>query len=330
MIRLMPWEVGVRELVARPVARGRVQGLRGLTAPKHSPWFWLALWVAAAAAGFAALIPVLFDRAPPLLGYDVVLTLSGVSFAAWGLIAWRQRPDSAIGRMLTVAGFGVLVSPVLIPLDSPVAFTAAMLFGDLWIVLFVALFLSFVTGGRLTSTLDLVIVGAFLVDLLVVPFAKLLFLPDEDNLLLVWPDAGWRARSRTRAWPSGSSRRSPWCSWCRASAPTSTAGDSRSSCPRRVATVWPRPSSATAASSRCWSTTRRSTTIRNSWGRSQPRLRSPSTTRGSTPSPRTGLPSSGPRASASSPRATRSGGGSSATSTTGRSSGSCPWRSSFA
>ena len=42
------------------------------------------------------------------------------------------------------------------------------------------------------------------------------------------------------------------------------------------------------------------------------------------------LASCAPRASASSPRATRSGGGSSATSTTGRSSGWSPWRSSCA
>src|SRR6266540_2025320 len=190
MIRSMPWEVGLRELEARPVRRGRVQALSRLTAPTHGRWFWLALSVAAAAAGLAALIPVLFSRGPPLPGYAVINRLAGVSFMACGLIAWRQRPDSAVGRLLTVAGFGVLLSPVLVQIDSPVASTADLLFGDLWIVLFVALFLSFVTGGRLTSTIDVIIVGAFLVDLLVVPFARLLFLPDEDNLLLISPDAG--------------------------------------------------------------------------------------------------------------------------------------------
>src|SRR5215216_409964 len=190
MIRLMPWAVGAGEVVARPVTRGRVYALSRLTAPTHGRWFWLALSVAAAAAGVAALIPVLFGRGPPLSGYAVINRLSGISFMACGLVAWRQRPDSRVGCLLTVTGFGVLLSPVLIQLDSPVAFTADLLFGDLWIVLFVALFLSFVTGGRLTSTVDLIIVGTFLVDLLVVPFARLLFLPDEDNLLLVSPDAG--------------------------------------------------------------------------------------------------------------------------------------------
>src|SRR3954470_14294107 len=199
MIRSMPWEIGVRALmprrglralVAGPVIRGRGRALSRLTAPTHGRWFWLALSVAAAAAGLAALIPVLFGRGPPLPGYAVINRLAGVSFMACGLIAWRQRPDSAVGRLLTVAGFGVLLSPVLVQLDSPVASTADQLFGDVWIVLFVALFLSFVTGGRLTSTVDVIIVGTFLVDLLVLPFARLLFLPGEDNLLLVSPDAG--------------------------------------------------------------------------------------------------------------------------------------------
>src|SRR3954469_10853992 len=190
MIRSMPWEVGVRELLARPVRRGGLQPMSRLTAPGHGRWFWLALSVAAAVAGFAALIPVIFHRGPPLPGYAVINRLSGISFMACGLIVWRQRPDSAVGRLLTVTGFGVLLSPVLIQLDSPVAFTADLLFGDLWIVLFVALFLTFVTGGRLTSTLDVILVGTFLVDLLVLPFARLLFLPDDNNVLLVSPDAG--------------------------------------------------------------------------------------------------------------------------------------------
>jgi signal transduction histidine kinase len=190
MIRSTPLAVGAGELVARPVMRGRAREPSPLTARTHGRWFWVALAVAAAAAGLAALIPVVFDRGPALPGYAVINRLSGVSFMACGLIAWRQRPDSAVGRLLTIAGFGVLLSPVLIQFDSPVAATADQLFGDLWIVLFVALFLTFVTGGRLTSTVDYILVGTFLVVLLVLPFARLLFLPGEDNLLLVAPDAG--------------------------------------------------------------------------------------------------------------------------------------------
>src|SRR4051794_8495095 len=175
----MPWNAGVRE---RVVSRG--------TAPTHTRWFWLGLWAAAAVAGFAALVPVLFERGPPIPGYDVITRLSGVSFAVCGLIVWRRRPDSAVGRMLTVTGFGVFVYPVLNQFDSPVAFTAASLFGDLWIVVFIALYLTFVTSGRLTSTVDFVLVAFVFAGVFVVQFAVLLFLPDPDNLLRLLPDAG--------------------------------------------------------------------------------------------------------------------------------------------
>ena len=121
-------------------------------------------------------------------------------------------PDSAVGRLLTLTGFGVLLSPVLVQLDSPVAFTADLLFGDLWIVLFVALFLSFVTGGRLRRRSTVILVGTFLFDLLVLPFARLLFLPDEEQ-----PAArvsrrrdGEHAAEGSRG--PGPSRRSPSCS----------------------------------------------------------------------------------------------------------------------
>src|SRR3954468_653429 len=190
MIRLMPWAVGARELVASPPARARVHGLGRLTAPTRSPRFWLVLWVSTAAAGLIAQLPALMDRGPPVPANEVFHNLSGVSFAACGLIAWRRRPDSAVGPMLTVTGFGVLLSAILGQVDSPLAFTLVLLFGELWIALYAALILSFVTGGRLTTRIDLVLVDAFIVGLLVLQFAVQLFLPDERNLLLVWPDAG--------------------------------------------------------------------------------------------------------------------------------------------
>src|SRR5215208_6082217 len=190
MLRLMPSAVATGALLARPVARARVHGLGRLTAPTRSPWFWVALWISAATAGLVAQIPVLFDRGPPVPANEVFHNLSGVSFAACGLVAWRQRPDSAVGPTLTVAGFGVLLSAILGQVDSPLAFTLSLLFGELWIALYAALILSFVTGGRLTTRIDLVLVEAFVFGLLVMQFALQLFLPDERNLLLVWPDAG--------------------------------------------------------------------------------------------------------------------------------------------
>ncbi len=190
MLRLLPWDAGLRELVARPVGRRRLQGIAGLTAPTRSAWFWAALWAATAVTSLAALLPVLLDRGPPVPGYSVIHTLSGVSFAACGLIAWRRRPDSRAGRLLTAAGFGVLVAPILRQIDSPAAFTLAVLVGELWILPFVALILSFVTGGRLVSTSDAMLVGAFFTGLFVLQLAVLLFLEHPDNVLLAVPDAG--------------------------------------------------------------------------------------------------------------------------------------------
>src|SRR5688500_18526885 len=123
MNTVAPWALGARELVARPVGRGRVAGLGRLTAPSHGARFWLALWVAVVAAGAVALIPVVSGDGPPVPLAGVMHTLSGVSFAACGLIAWHRRADSAVGPLLTVAGFGVLVSPILTQVDSPLAFT---------------------------------------------------------------------------------------------------------------------------------------------------------------------------------------------------------------
>src|SRR3954466_7523864 len=190
MIPLMTWAVGASELMARPPARARAHRLGRLTAVTRSRWLWPALWVATAAAGLLAQIPALTDRGPPVPLQEVLHNLSGVSFAACGLIAWRRRPDSAVGPMLTVTGLGVLLSAILGQVDSPVAFTLVLLFGELWIALYAALILSFVTGGRLATRIDVLLVDAFVFGLLVLQFAVQLFLPDERNLLLLWPDAG--------------------------------------------------------------------------------------------------------------------------------------------
>jgi signal transduction histidine kinase len=189
MIRLMPSAFGASELVARPIVRGRLHGLSRLTARTHSAWFWAALWVATAAAGFAALTPALLGHGPSLPAHEVIHRLSGISFAACGLIAWRRRPDSAVGRMLALAGFGILVPPVVGQIDTPLTLTLALLFDEVWIAAFATLILSFVTGGRLTTTVDLLLIATFIFGLLVLQFTVQLFLPPEGNLLSVSPDA---------------------------------------------------------------------------------------------------------------------------------------------
>jgi signal transduction histidine kinase len=197
MFSLALWAGEARDLLARPIAHRRVARLGRLTAPTRSPWFWAALWAAAVVATFAALVPVLFDREPHMAANDVIGVLSGFSFAACGLVAWRRRRDSAVGPLLTIAGFGSLAPSILVQWDSPVAFTLVVLLGELWIMAYAALILGFANGGRLTSRIDVVIVQTFFVGLFVLQVAVMLFLPDDRNLLLVWPDADV-ARTLTR------------------------------------------------------------------------------------------------------------------------------------
>src|SRR5690349_17074430 len=165
------------------VARRRFERL---TAPTHSPWLWPALWAAVGAASVSALIP-------SMPAADVLHSLSGTSFAACGLVAWRRRRDSLVGPWLTIAGFGVLVPEILAQLDSSLASTLVLLFGELWILVYATLILSFATGGRLVSRVDAAIVATFFLGLFVMQVAVMLFLPAEGNLLLAWPDAGTAA-----------------------------------------------------------------------------------------------------------------------------------------
>ena len=171
MLRLPSWAGASSERVdsstrARPRAR-----LGHLTARTHGPAFWLELWAAVAAAAVIALFPVLFGD-EPVPGFSVIHRLSGLSFAACGLIAWRRRPDSAVGPMLTLAGFGVVLSEILDQVESPVTFTASLLLGEVWIVVYATLILSFTTGGRLVSNADRVLVGLFFVGLVRPPVRR--------------------------------------------------------------------------------------------------------------------------------------------------------------
>src|SRR5690349_4785437 len=143
------------------VARGRDRFTAG--AP---PWvLWLALGALAAAAEALTLRPVLFDREAPIQGLDVVFGLVGGSFVAFGLVAWRRRPDSRSGLLMTATGFAFFVSPLLSQVDSPLAWTTWTLLVDGWIFFFVALLLTLLTGGRLTSPRDRWLVASYALPL---------------------------------------------------------------------------------------------------------------------------------------------------------------------
>jgi hypothetical protein len=151
MTSLSPWEVTATETSATSISRRRALLRSRFAAGSHGRGFWITLWTAAVIAELLALRPVLFEPAAPVRGVEVVLTLIGGSFAACGLIAWRRRPDSRSGMLMTATGFLFFVSPLLGQLDGELASTLRVLSFDWWVFPFVALLLTLLTSGRLQS-----------------------------------------------------------------------------------------------------------------------------------------------------------------------------------
>ena len=73
---------------------------------------------------------IVLDAERPVAGLAVVFGMVGGSFAAFGLVAWRRRPDSRSGAYMTATGFAFFVTPLLSQIDHPVAFTAWNLLVD--------------------------------------------------------------------------------------------------------------------------------------------------------------------------------------------------------
>ena len=174
--------------VAQPASLGRAiagPARRFLVRPLPTT-LWLAMWGAVAAAEVVALLP-LFDGAyRPVPAVYIVMRLVGGSFAVCGLIAWRRRPDSRTGPLLTATGFGFFVTPLVNQVDSPVARTVGYWLPDLWLLFFVIVALTALSGGRLRTRADRLIVAVVAVVLLV-PL-RLFFHDIDDNLLLIEAD----------------------------------------------------------------------------------------------------------------------------------------------
>jgi len=92
---------------------------------------------------------------------------------------------------MTATGFAFFLPTLLGELGTPFGDTLAVLFVDLWSVLFVAVLVTLLTAGRLETTVDKLLVFAFVLPLLILGFVWMLFEADiENNLLLAFPDAG--------------------------------------------------------------------------------------------------------------------------------------------
>ena len=175
------------DTVARPRSRVGPALIDRLAALIHQRGVRLALWAAAVVAEVAVLAPVVL-RGAPVDPVDVILRLIGGSFAACGLIAWRRRPDSRSGLLMTATGFAFLLPALLRDHDSLFAATVASWLSDLWTLFFIPLVLTYCTGGRLRTTADRVLLGAVVVEIVVLAPLWLVFADDPATLLLAVPD----------------------------------------------------------------------------------------------------------------------------------------------
>ena len=189
MIRLSSWDAVANSFATRSVDASGSGAIGRFAAPVRGPAFWLTLWALVIAAEFAALVPVIFPGEEQVEAVQVIYRLIGGSFAACGLIAWRRRPDSRSGQLMAMAGVGFFLSAIISQLHPPVAQTAAILLQELWAPFFVALLLTLLTGGRLETRVDWLLVGAFVLALWILQLVWLLFYEQDGNLLAVLPNA---------------------------------------------------------------------------------------------------------------------------------------------
>jgi signal transduction histidine kinase len=185
--RWAPKAVVASGLATSVGAHPGIRVLDRFTAPARGAGFWAVMWTLAVAAEFGALVPIVFGHTP-VVGADVVYRLVGGSFAGFGLIAWHRRPDSHSGPLMTATGFGLLVSLLLKQIDAGVAQTAGEVLEDIWEPAFLALILSFVTGGRLQSGIDRLIVAGSFVAAFVLDVVSMFYSEQPGNVLLVLPN----------------------------------------------------------------------------------------------------------------------------------------------
>ena len=162
---------------------------RRFAAPGNHLAFWITAWSAVLVVQGWVLAHFLVNG--PVAPYPEVLMvfrIVGGLFATCGLVAWRRRPDNHSGRLMTATGLAFLASPLLLQFDSPLLRTAGLLLRNVWLLLFVAIVLTFLSGGRLRTRMDWILVLFVAADLFVVAPLSLMFSPADGNLLLIRDD----------------------------------------------------------------------------------------------------------------------------------------------
>ena len=136
-------------------------------------------------AEWAALRPLVFQEhlMPEVILYHVV----GGSFAACGLLAWHRRPANRTGPLMLLTGLLFFASSLLGRLHSSLADTLALALQNWWVVVFVALVISFPAGHRRWRESEKFLLAGFVVAMAVLQLVWMLFLDVPGNLLLLWP-----------------------------------------------------------------------------------------------------------------------------------------------
>jgi signal transduction histidine kinase len=130
----------------------------------------LVIAAAALVAGLAVFVLLATsDRVSDRGTWAIFGPLVGWSFVGTGLYAWRRRPDSRFGALMTLLGFCWFFTP-LAGADQPVVFAFGLVLGALWGPVLAHILLSFPTGRLQTRGQRRLLIAAYvLVPLAPVP-----------------------------------------------------------------------------------------------------------------------------------------------------------------
>ena len=118
---------------------------------------WLVVGPAALVAGLAVLWVVLTSHHMTPRALTAALGLSvGWSFIASGLVAWGRRPENRTGPLMVLVGFTWFINAVTAS-NSAWPFTVSVVFGDLFLAIFIHLLVAY-PSGRLETRFEKIVV----------------------------------------------------------------------------------------------------------------------------------------------------------------------------
>jgi PAS domain S-box-containing protein len=127
---------------------------------------WITFWPAALAVGALAAIGIFrsdHDEQPWVTA--ALVLVAGWSFVAAGLVAWSRRPDNRVGRLMVAVG-ATLFLAALSDANEAWTFSIGLVFGSLFLAVFIHLLLAYPTGTLVTTAERVVVTAAYPVAIL--------------------------------------------------------------------------------------------------------------------------------------------------------------------